>query len=402
MDSYALTIKGRKHWAKLKNNNGTISVVFPTDCYPHLKSRKVMSLKLSADDPKSWAIAEETLRVINLDIRNGNFDESLERYKPQTETKSYRAKAESRFPSVGLLDLWGRYLDYKRAIVKPTTFDYYETGISPLVGKIAEAGLSLTDALGIRSFLLDHTTESYTKRVLQQLGAAYKWGLKHKLLTGSNPFEGLASEFKHPYEKNSPHANAFTPEEEARVLEAFRTHRGDGHGWEFSFSHYYPFVRFLFLSGFRPNEAVGLTWGDIKENFSRIWVNGGLYQGTRGNLISTKGMGDKNNKIRIFPLNPEAQELLRGLKPENAQDSDLVFLSPEGHAIHYGHFSKIWHKVVDPIKPGTTPYSCRDTFFTNNASAGIPLAKLAKWGGNSAAIIESTYYDDEGDRILPV
>jgi len=87
MDTYALEIKGKKHWAKLKNNNGTISVVFPVDCYPHLKSRKVMSLKLPADDPKNWAIADETLRVINLDIRNNNFDSSLERYKPQTSTK---------------------------------------------------------------------------------------------------------------------------------------------------------------------------------------------------------------------------------------------------------------------------------------------------------------------------
>ena len=117
--------------------------------------------------------------------------------------------------------------------------------------------------------------------MLQQINAAFKFGLKHKLISGSNPFEGLASEFKHPYEKNSPHANAFTLEEEAKVLEAFG---------QFNDGHYLPFVRFLFLSGFRPNEAVGLTWDDIKDDFSKILVNGGLYQGTRGNLISTKGM----------------------------------------------------------------------------------------------------------------
>jgi hypothetical protein len=58
--------------------------------------------------------------------------------------------------------------------------------------------------------------------------------------------------------------------------------------------------------------------------------------------------------------------------------------------------------VVDPIKPKTTPNCCRDTFFTKNVASGIPLAKLAKWGGNSASIIESTYYDEESDRTLPV
>lgn len=391
MDTYALEIKGKKHWAKLKNNNGTISVVFPVDCYPHLKSRKVMSLKLPADDPKNWAIADETLRVINLDIRNNNFDSSLERYKPQLATKSYKAKAESQFPTMGLWDLWEKYLDYKRAIVKPTTFDQYQTGITPLIRKISGAGLNLTDALGIRSFLIAHTTESYTKRVLQQINAAFKFGLKHKLISGSNPFEGLASEFKHPYEKNSPHANAFTLEEESQVLAAFGKFNG---------GHYLSFVRFLFLSGFRFNEAVGLSWTDINEDFSKILVNGGFYQSTKGNLISTKGRGDKNNKIRAFPLNLEASELLKSIK--NNQDSELIFLSPEGHAIHYNLFSKIWHKVVDPIKPKTTPNCCRDTFFTKNVASGIPLAKLAKWGGNSASIIESTYYDEESDRTLPV
>ncbi|BAU09658.1 phage integrase, putative [Leptolyngbya sp. NIES-3755] len=56
-----------------------------------------------------------------------------------------------------------------------------------------------------------------------------------------------------------------------------------------------------------------------------------------------------------------------------------------------------WH---EPIK--MTPYNCRDTFITLQAEQGIGTDVIARWVGNSAAIIEKKYLDKKKlDHLKP-
>ena len=154
------------------------------------------------------------------------------------------------------------------------------------------------------------------------------------------------------------------------------------------------------MTGCRPNEAVGLRWKDIIDNFKKIRFDGGLVQ-LSGKLVRSKH--SKTNQVREFPCNQELQELLRQIKPIDSKFDDLVFLSPTGKSINYSNFSKrAWTAIVDPIKPDTTPYCCRDTFITEQILKGVNPAIVARWCDTSTQTIEKHYFDILNvNHILP-
>lgn len=301
-------------------------------------------------------------------------------------------KTQTAARQLSLLQLWTEYLDYKRPILKASTINNLENTVT---GYLKKSGVtSPYDALSLRKWLLDNTTQGMTKRILTNVNAAFKWGIRHRRVKGDSPYEGMSAELKHQWELNSE-PNAFTPEEKAAVLEAFATNerRREVRGLKGNpYQHYLPFVRFLFLTGCRPHEAIGLRWGDVAADFSRITFDGGIFRLPNGGIIRQKG--SKNNRRRSFPCNDELKAFLRELKPDRVTSTELVFLSPRGKVINYGNFlANAWHKTVDPIKPETTPYSCRDTFISEQVLAGVPLAVVGKWVDNSATVIERSYFD---------
>lgn len=297
---------------------------------------------------------------------------------------------------MSIQELWEEYLEYLKPIRKPTSLYHLEANISD---KIKLCPFKSPDqALEIRSWLLNQTTESMAKRVLTQLNACCDWAIKRKKLDSTiSPFLGMAKELKHHYEQEKT-PNAFTLAERDLVIAAFRDYRSS-----YAFYHKLtPFVQFLFYTGCRPSEAVGLHWQDIDPDLRWIIFNGGVYTTSGGKFISSRGKGGKaNNKTRKFPCNERLRELLSSI----LRTHDLVFPSPKkGNFINYHNFSgNIWHKLVDPIKPNTTPYSCRDTFITEQIAKGVSLGIIAKWVDNSVTTIEKYYLDMEAiEHILPL
>ncbi|MFM6189292.1 tyrosine-type recombinase/integrase [Planktothrix sp.] len=354
---------------------------------------KTFSLGLSANSPRDWNKAQEICDLINTDIRLDLFDPTLERYLPQYKTSKYLEKVKNLFPDISLMELWQKYMEYKTPTWKPSTLHHRQRCITPLIKK---SGVSSPyDALELRQKLINITSEGYVKKTLQQVNAAFKWGIKHKLVRGTNPYDGMASEFKENYEKEEPKPNAFSNEEKLAILEAFQNHKIRGN----SYKRYYPLVKFWFLTGCRPSEGIGLKWENIKassiEFTESITTVGGK---------PTYSDKSKNNKTRLFPMNQELRGFLDSIKPEQYNPTDLVFPSPDGKPINYGNFSqRAWDSVVDPIsKRNTTPYSCRDTFITEQVNKGVPPALVAKWCDTSVGMIERHYYDNSVAHILPM
>jgi integrase len=115
---------------------------------------------------------------------------------------------------------------------------------------------------------------------------------------------------------------------------------------------------------------------------------------TSGTGRPTRVKGSKNNKPRTFPCSAKLRELLQSLRPEESKPNDLVFPSPKGKPINYDNFCKrAWNKVVDPIKPDTTPYSCRDTFITTQILKGVQETVIADWCDTSVEMIQKNYVD---------
>jgi integrase len=204
--------------------------------------------------------------------------------------------------------------------------------------------------------------------------------------------QGMSEDIRVDRELQPP--NAFTLEEQDRILEAFAHSR--------YYSYYLPLVKFWLLTGCRPSEAIGLEWEQVSANRTSIRFDRSIGQ-VGSKFIKNKR--SKTNRVRIFPTNEKLQILL--LEINRASDSKhlLVFPSRKNKIIDYKAFSaRIWKPLVEAaIGRHSTPYSCRDTFITHQIGQGIPIAVIAKWVDNSVKMIESRYLDPTAlDRFKPL
>ncbi len=133
-------------------------------------------------------------------------------------------------PELTLTKLFERYLEFKKPAVKPTTFHYLVTSIQAYIDRCPYQDLSEDDAWQLRVWLLEDTTNSMTKRVLTYANAAIEWGIKFKIISGLrvSPFRGMAADLPKHNWQSDPEPNAFSSEEKALVLEAFKNHKA---GW---------------------------------------------------------------------------------------------------------------------------------------------------------------------------
>jgi integrase len=288
---------------------------------------------------------------------------------------------------IALKELWNKFLADKLPHIKAKTKDEY-ANFTHLLDKLELLGSDALsyDALKTKQNLLSITTNDQTRRMLQYLGACCIWGMKHRLIT-DNPFSGLATDMPKRKSVTDPDPNAFTEAEREAVIEAFKNDKRVG----MNYRHYVAIVEFWFLTGCRPSEAIGLTWGNVSDDCSAVIFNGSI-QTIRG--VQVRSELSKNNKVRSFAVSLRVQELLKSRRPLDAALLSLVFPSPKGKAINYPNFlTKVWGKIVDPIKPNTTPYNCRDTFITHQLIKGVPSAVIAKWCDTSTGMIDKNYAD---------
>jgi len=341
------------------------------------------------DSPEYRGKASNAAKQVEIDIINGEFDFSHQKYirmvNPQqpsfTVVETFKPK-----PELSLQQCWDLYFDYKKTSWKKgedgtkSTMDYMEK----LGDYIHNCSVTEFDALAVRQWFLDNTTESMTKRCLTHINAAVRFAIKHKRISlTSSPFEGMPQELTHHYEIESE-PMALSLEEKQKIFEGFQNHKGNwnGRGYTgYSYSYYYPFVKGLFLIGRRPEEICQYRWNMVKPG-----------------LLHIPGRITKTGRDGKFPLYTELEELLNSIKPENPDPNAWVFPSPKGLKINYGNFSnKAWNKVVDPLFPGRnlTPRCGRDTFITeqiilHNRSESV----VAKWCDTSPDEIRRRYLGD--------
>ncbi len=355
----------------------------------HFEAGKRVFLSLGLQDNEiDRADAEMKAALIRSDILKGKFDESLDRYS-STSKRSKPDVAES------ISDIWDFYVNYKSASLKDSTVNYMRNGLGKLIHDCPHQ--SITASLLIRNWLLEQTTSSMVKWIFTHLNAAVNWAIQHKLckLTIS-PFKGMAGDLpKHKWEEEGL-PNAFSQDEKDNFICTVANHSNP------SISHYKDFIRFLFLTGCRPSEAIGLRHSDIDLTVNFIYFSGSI---VRVNGKAVKSKGSKNNKHRKFKINELLLSLINPIIIHDESSGKLLFPGIKSEAIEYGYFSRnIWKPIATEIcKRNTTPYSARDTFITEQLTAGIPAAKVAAWCDTSISQIQKRYFDpNRVDDIEPV
>jgi integrase len=349
--------------------------------------RKFLSLGLK-DCDIDRADAEVKVSMMRSDLTRGMFDDSLDRY----QSAKQKSKTEV---SDSISQVWDFYLNYKSAKLKESTISYLQHGLGRLIHLCPHQ--QITAALFIRNWLLANTTASMAKRVLLHLNAAVKWAIKTGLCKlDKSPFVDMAADLpKHRWEEEgSP--NAFSPEEKDLFIRSIYNHTNS------SVSHYGNFIAFLFLTGCRPSEAIGLRYKDLDLLSGFIQFRGSIVR-VKGKAILSKG--SKNNKQRKFRINSALNELLSKIVLDKHEQGDLCFKSKRGKTIEYSGFSRlVWKEISTEIcQRHTTPYSARDTFITEQLTAGIPAATVAAWCDTSINQIQKRYLDPRrAEEIEPV
>lgn len=388
--------RAQKGTVVVQSNGGRLRLQLPRHLFGG-KQRFVYLNMADTDENRELALAKA--KIVESDIKFERFDFTLKKYKPQTHlavVESIKSKPELAF-SV----LFDRYLLFKKPSLKTTTFNYLIRSIQVYIDRCPVTKISEENALEVREWLLENTTNSMAKRVLTHLNAAIKWGIKFHLIgLKFSPFEGMAQELpKHNYELN-PQPNAFSPEEKEKIIKAFEEHQGNwnGRGWSgVAYSHYAPLVKFWFYTGCRPSEGIGLTWGQVADDCGKIVFNQAIVT-NYGKTIAVQGSKNHRfHKHRTLPCSEKLRLLLLSIRPETPDPKALVFPSPNGKAVNQNNFrDRAWKKIVKPIvNRDSTPYSCRDTFITEQASKGISLAVIANWCDTSEGEIRKKYLDEK-------
>ncbi|MBD2537524.1 tyrosine-type recombinase/integrase [Coleofasciculus sp. FACHB-SPT36] len=332
--------------------------------------------------PEDFRKAQAVAWQIEDDIKTGNLDTSLERYKSAFQQK----QKVSKLSPEDLAGLWSKYSDYMRPQLAETTYekDYkrkYKNHIDRLPTK------DINHATEIRDWLLTQHSAGTTKRVLTYLSACCNWA-KSSGLIETNPFLGAAGDIKRPKVDNQ--IDPFSVSERQAILEAFRA------------THYYSFVSFLFATGCRPGEAIALTWEDINSDLDYI-IFSKSYDSQLNILKSTK-----TGETRRFPVNRPLRLLIETIRPNRPKPDLLVFPSPVGLHIHNGKFTnQVWRGctvggktyrgiVTKLVRQGLVeryrpPYNTRHTFITLALANGLTVSQVAALVGNSPEVILRHY-----------
>jgi len=342
------------------------------------------------DTPENRSIAEVKAQKIEYDIKFDEFDPTLDKYRAKAILTIAKASPPKSVPA--LKDLWLQYVEYKSVNASPKTINSTYEPVTAYLKKIKTDGLK--DAIKFRMELLQVTTQGQAKRALMQLSACCRWALKNRLIE-HNPLDGMYLELEAP--KPIP-PMAFSAEERDRIIETFKNDSRKG----INYRHYAPFVEFMFLTGCRPSEAIGLRWINITPDCGRIHFCESIVE-VSGKL--ERRTETKTGIRRWFTCGERLQTLLQSIKPEVITDETLVFPSPKGKAIGLSNFNdRAWNTILNQlnlkIKDGVemTAYNCRDTFITLQCVNGITSTQVARWVGNSSKVIEEKYLDFIGNK----
>lgn len=163
-------------------------------------------------------------------------------------------------------------------------------------------------------------------------------------------------------------------------------------GFEESYPAWAQFAKFLFLSGCRISEAIGLQWKHIDFERGEICICESLSRKPGKNYERVR-KETKTGSVRFLKINSELAKLLDQVSSVKNSD-DLVFLNPTGtNHIDCRNFRRCWKKVLAAASiPYRCPHVIRHSFASHAIEQGMPLTGVAYLLGHSdTRMVAQTY-----------
>jgi integrase len=190
-------------------------------------------------------------------------------------------------------------------------------------------------------------------------------------ILGTNPAEH--SKPPRPNRTRAPEIVCWEPHELAKFLQAVKGDRLEA-AW-----------RVAAMTGMRRGEVLGLRWGDIDLDTSRIAVRNAIVSVAYEVLESTP----KSHQARVIDLDPETNALLlRHRERQNdgretaervVRASGLAFRTEDGIAIHPHSFSQAFTRIIE--RAGLRRirlHDLRHTLATIAVKAGVPVKVISE------------------------
>jgi integrase len=296
---------------------------------------------------------------------------------------------------LNLLLLWQRYKVAKMKLVATTTQKGDWPEVDRALNFVSSECLefSASSATLLLAELLERYATSTARKVLLYARAANCWAIEEELLV-KNFYSRLFKSIPKT-QKSGRSRKCFEKLEIEHILAAFTSNEFCSKFSVHPHSHYRGYVEFLALTGFRPEEAIALTWCDIKNN--RIIVSRAYSQGI---LKETKTYETRN-----FPINSQLDKLLQNLP----KTQNLIFPAPEGGYVNQHNFGeRYWKPIVKKLvaagKVGEylPTYNLRHSWITRMLRSGLDIATVAKLAGNKPDTIMKHYLAARThDLVLP-
>lgn len=347
------------------NNNGSIQIRF------NLKGVTYVCSPIPGADYSKTSDLEAVQAIcdsISLDIRNGVFDAT------DRKLSKYCTAKKVKFVKGNLLDLfdeWVKGLDKS---------DYTKSGIYK---KIRSQILKTNPGIYDQDWLMkaDISPSTFNGR-LSVVKKCYEWASKNGYIQ-----ENIWLAASPRKVKKTP-VIPFTRDERERIIRVFEEKK----------PHYVNFVKFLFLTGSRFNECVGLRWANVDFQEGYVLIRESLSKDPRGTYKKIQ-KERKNGGSIIFPMTPGLREILQNQPRINA----YVFLSVRGKNIDpVGFRNQYWKPYLEIAGvPFRSYHKIRHTFVTQGAKDGIPIVDLAYLIGDNVSTTIKCYTQFIGTPKVP-
>jgi integrase len=326
-----------------------------------------------------------TIKVaeIKLDILKGCFDPSLEKYKPEVVIPVAPILLEPVIPEQSIIylnDLASKFNDWTKNIRNANidhSIDYL--GVRRVLEKYVN--VPVEDIAG-RISKENWCVSTYNKR-LNFLSSFFSWLLDIGVIA-ANPLLHVNKRREKNKKKNERRI-PLTEKEIFTFLEAIRQDTFCHKSSPTKHSFYYPFLKFIFHTGVRNAEAIGLRVKHVDFSLGHIEISEAFARTNKGTHHAARiSKGTKTGNVRYLPLSDDLKLLLIPQIDKKAPD-DFVFPSPKNLSIDDKMLQKrVFKPVLIKLGLGNRDlYVGRHCFGTRAIQQGMAVTDVAYLMGHS-------------------
>lgn len=381
-------------YPRLRASNGRLQILVRSDGI-----QKCLSLNMS-DSEKNKAIAKAICEKIWLDMTSNNFDVNrLKDYLPKSLQKKEKVLQIKQCNTIQ--DLWVSYAQYADTNLARSTVLAIIQPLSKKINNLPRYKIGKDELAFISQF--EDYAPSTKRNWLARIKTAYKWAEKKGLIpSGSSELLIVPTLGKDDITPADPFESW---ELEIILDECLQKNLIDLHN----------LIQFMLFTGCRPSEAFALKVNSVSKDFSSI-----TFSETRnvmsGEVLSRNRL--KTQKKRTFAVNPTLKEILKSLIKGREKNKNAYLFTVDGKPWDSNRLDKLWRDSSNKsTKDGNgliatlareekilryrSPYSLRDTFITHAIYKGVPTQVIARWVGNSPAMIDKHYFSQLDTEIVP-